>query len=160
MLRFLADGLLLGVLLVALIAGIMWMIRARPAIRQLVPYVLMAGLTALLVGKLMSFWQPTAERPFELLGVNAGAAYMNNPGFPSDHALLATVVVMTVFALTPYKKTSYALMGAVVLMCVARVVALVHTPLDVVGGVLAGLVGALWYVGVARTARTTKSVSN
>lgn len=106
----------------------------------------MAGLSALLAGKLMSFWQPVSERPFELLGVEAGAAYMNNPGFPSDHALLATVVVLTLFALTSYKKMSVALMVVVALMCIARVVALVHTPLDVVGGVAAGLLGALWYI--------------
>lgn len=153
MLRFFADGLLVGILLVAATAGIWWLVRTRPSVTKLIPYVLMAGLSALLAGKLMSFWQPVSERPFEALGVEAGAAYMNNPGFPSDHALLATIVVMTLFVLTPYKKLSIGLMVAVVAMCVARVVALVHTPLDVVGGVLAGLVGALWYVGLRQNNR-------
>lgn len=150
MLRFFADGLLVGILLVAATAGIWWLVRTRPSVTKLIPYVLMAGLSALLAGKLMSFWQPVSERPFESLGVEAGAAYMNNPGFPSDHALLATIVVMTLFALTPYKRLSAGLMVAVVAMCIARVVALVHTPLDVVGGVVAGLVGALWYIRLRR----------
>lgn len=128
MLRFFADGLLVGILLVSAMAGVWWFIRTQPNIKELAPYVFMAGLSALLAGKLMSFWQPVSERPFESLGVEAGAAYMNNPGFPSDHALLATIVVMTLFVLTPYKKLSIGLMVAVVAMCVARVVALVHTP--------------------------------
>lgn len=153
MLRFFADGLLVGILFIALGAGVYWLLKARPNVARLTPYVLMAGLSALLAGKLMSFWQPASERPFELLGIEAGAAYMNNPGFPSDHALLATIVVMTVFALTPYKKLSIGLMAAVVCMCIARVVALVHTPLDIIGGVAAGLVGALWYVRLRRENR-------
>lgn len=148
MLRFFADGLLVAVLLVSVVAGVWWIVKARPNMKQVIPHILMAGLSALLAGKLMSFWQPTSERPFESLGVEAGAAYMNNPGFPSDHALLATVVVMTLFVLTPYKKLSVGLIGAVLLMCIARVVALVHTPVDVVGGVVAGLVGTLWYIGL------------
>lgn len=31
-------------------------------------------------------------------------------------------------------------------MGVARVAALVHTPLDIVGGIVAGLAGAIWYI--------------
>jgi len=30
-------------------------------------------------------------------------------------------------------------------MGIARVLALVHTPLDVIGGLVFGLVGAVWY---------------
>jgi membrane-associated phospholipid phosphatase len=33
-----------------------------------------------------------------------------------------------------------------VIVCVGRVLALVHTPLDVIGGVLVAFVGALWYL--------------
>jgi undecaprenyl-diphosphatase len=91
-------------------------------------------------------YQPAAQRPFELLGQKAGALYFDNPGFPSDHALFATVIVVAVWALTRKKKLTILLTTLVLLMCIGRVLALVHTPADVIGGVVAGLVGGLWYV--------------
>lgn len=106
----------------------------------------MAGLTSLLVGKVLSLlYQPAIARPFLELGVEPGAAYIDNPGFPSDHALLATVVVAAVYALTRNRKFAAVLGVLVLIMCIGRVLALVHTPLDVAGGVLAGLAGVLWY---------------
>lgn len=145
MLKLFADGTLLLVLGVAGTAGIVWLVKRRPDWRQLLPYAVMAGLTSLLAGKLMSFWQPDTVRPFVKQGVEAGAAFVDNPGFPSDHVLLAVVVVMAIYFLTPYKKLSYVLVAIVGVMAVARVTALVHTPLDILGGVVAGLVGVVWY---------------
>jgi membrane-associated phospholipid phosphatase len=45
-----------------------------------------------------------------------------------------------------------------ILMCIGRVLALVHTPLDVIGGVAIAAFGALWYLQpsdklVAKTTR-------
>ena len=106
----------------------------------------MAGLTSLLAGKMLSLlYQPAVARPFLELGLAPGAAYVDNPGFPSDHALLATVAVVAVYALTRNRRLVAVLGLLVAVMCIGRVVALVHTPLDVVGGILAGLVGAVWY---------------
>lgn len=144
--RLLADGGLIAVVALSAIAGGYWLVKTRPNLRILAPYVLMAGLTSLLVAKLISLLPIQQTRPFIEKGVEAGAAFINNPGFPSDHALVATVVVMAVYVLTPYRKTAYVLMGLAVLMCVARVLALVHTPLDIIGGIAAGLLGAAWYV--------------
>lgn len=107
----------------------------------------MAGLTALLVAKLMAtFFQPASERPFELLGVSPGASFLDNPGFPSDHALFVTAITLAVWFETKQKYLTYALLVLLVLVCVGRVAALVHTPLDVIGGIFAGLTGALWYL--------------
>ena len=108
--------------------------------------VLMAGLTAYLLAKfLATIYQPSDLRPFELLGVDPGASYLNNPGFPSDHALFVTAVTAAVWFETRMKKLSILLAACVVLVCVGRVVALVHTPFDVVAGIAIALVGALWY---------------
>ncbi|MFZ1249926.1 MAG: phosphatase PAP2 family protein [Candidatus Microsaccharimonas sp.] len=108
--------------------------------------VLMAGLTAYMLAKFVSvIYQPTTLRPFEILGLEPGASYLNNPGFPSDHALFVTVIALAVWFETRMKKLSIFLAGLVVLICIGRVVALVHTPLDVIGGVGIALIGALWY---------------
>jgi membrane-associated phospholipid phosphatase len=141
--RLLADGAL--VVLVALCAAwIILTIRRRfwASIRPLV----MAGLTSLLAGKLMSLlYQPAVARPFLELGVAPGAAYIDNPGFPSDHALLATAAVVAFYAVTKKRRLTVVFGFVVIAMSIARVIALVHTPLDVAGGIVAGLAGALWY---------------
>jgi len=113
--------------------------------------VLMAGLTAYLLAKFIgTIYQPETLRPFELLGVEAGASFLNNPGFPSDHALFVAAITCAVWFETRMKKLSLVLAALVVLVCVGRVLALVHTPLDVIGGVIIALAGALWYSNVPR----------
>lgn len=108
--------------------------------------ILMAGLTAYLVAKLVaSIYQPALERPFEQLGQAAGASYLNNPGFPSDHALFAMALTLAVWFETKRAKLTVFLLILTLLMCVGRVLALVHTPLDVIGGIAFAGVGALWY---------------
>ena len=141
--RLLADGTLLFILG---IAGPVILWAMRKDFWNTTPVLVMAGLTSLLAGKLMSLvYQPAVARPFLEAGTSAGATYINNPGFPSDHALLATVAVVAVYALTRNKNLTAFLAAIVLLMGFGRVLALVHTPLDVVGGITAGLVGALWY---------------
>lgn len=144
----LADGTLIGLLIVAGLCGGLWFFKASPTERrQMVPLVVMSGLTSLLIGKLLSLvYQPSVVRPFIERGVEPAAAYINNPGFPSDHVLLATIVVLAVYMVTKYRRVALGLAVVVLIMGVARVVALVHTPVDVVGGLVAGMSGGLWYV--------------
>lgn len=109
--------------------------------------VLMAGLTAYLIAKFVAtIYQPTDQRPFELLGVDPGAAYLDNPGFPSDHALFVTAILAAVWFTTKNKLLSGMLLVLVILVGVGRILALVHTPWDVIAGVAIALVGALWYI--------------
>lgn len=109
--------------------------------------ILLAGLTAFLLAKLVAaVYQPEVSRPYELLGVDPGASYLDNPGFPSDHALFVAAIALAVWAETRQKTISVILAVLVVVVCVGRVLALVHTPLDVVAGVLIAGVGGLWYL--------------
>lgn len=113
--------------------------------------ILMAGLTAYMLAKFAAaLYQPAELRPFQVLGVEPGAFYLNNPGFPSDHALFVTVLLCAVWFEVRSKKISFILALLVVLICVGRVIALVHTPVDVIGGVIIALIGALWYSTVPR----------
>ena len=121
--------------------------------------ILMAGLTAYLFAKLLGMaYQPSGERPFEIMGVEPGASYLNNPGFPSDHALFTGFLTLAVWFETRKKKLTIALVILTLAVCVGRVLALVHTPLDVIGGLLVAGMGALWYLqdGRTRTTGTTK----
>jgi membrane-associated phospholipid phosphatase len=141
--RLIADGTLL---LIVLIAVPVLLLALRGEFWTKAPVLVMAGMTSLAVGKILSLlYQPAVARPFLELGIAPGAAYIDNPGFPSDHALLATVAVVAVYALTRNRRLTAVLAVLVLIMCAGRVMAFVHTPLDVIGGILAGLSGAVWY---------------
>ena len=89
-------------------------------------------------------------RPFEVLGVAAGASFLNNPGFPSDHALVTMAITLAVwFGAKDWRLASICL-AMTILVCVGRVIALVHTTLDVVGGLLIACVGVVWYLPMKR----------
>ncbi|OYW86266.1 hypothetical protein B7Z17_00765 [Candidatus Saccharibacteria bacterium 32-49-10] len=109
--------------------------------------VLMAGLTAYLLAKFIAtLYQPSTMRPFEILGVEAGASFLNNPGFPSDHALFVMAIAWAVWFETKNRLLGLLVFSLVILVGVGRVLALVHTPLDVIGGVAIASLGALWYI--------------
>lgn len=109
--------------------------------------VFFAGLTSIGLAKIASlFYQPNTQRPFELLDVEAGASYLNNPGFPSDHALFAMFLALAFWFCIRNVKASIILVILAVLISVGRVMALVHTPLDVIFGSLFAIISALlWY---------------
>jgi membrane-associated phospholipid phosphatase len=108
--------------------------------------IILAGLTAYLMAKLIAtVYQPSALRPFEMMGVDPGALYLNNPGFPSDHVLFVTAITAAVWFETRLKKTAIVLMVLVGLIALGRVLALVHSPADVLAGIMIALVGAVWY---------------
>lgn len=142
--KLLADGLLIALLLGS--GLVLFFGTSQRTKLTSYPYVIMAGLTSLLVGKLLSLvYQPSADRPFIEQGLEAGAAYIDNPGFPSDHVLLATIVALTTMVFVKKRWLRVAMVATVVAISVGRVLALVHTPLDIVGGIVAGLSGGVWY---------------
>ncbi|MES2875945.1 MAG: phosphatase PAP2 family protein [Patescibacteria group bacterium] len=109
--------------------------------------ILLAGLTAYAAAKMIgSIYQPELQRPFELMGVDAGASFLNNPGFPSDHVLFCTAITLAVWFETRNKLLSGILAGLTLMVALGRVLALVHSPLDVVGGILIACIGAAWYL--------------
>ena len=108
--------------------------------------VFMAGITSYVLAKFIgSAWQPEQLRPFEVLGVNPGAAYLNNPGFPSDHALMGFFLTLAVWYCTRSRKLTIVMAVLTVAMCVGRVLALVHTPLDIAGALVISALATLWY---------------
>jgi undecaprenyl-diphosphatase len=143
--RLFADG---AILPIVIIAGYALLFRI-PKNHRYEAYVriLMAGLTSYLFAKLLgALYQPSGERPFEILGVAAGASYLNNPGFPSDHALFTAFLTLAVWFETRQKTLTIILVILTLSVCIGRVLALVHTPLDVIGGLVVACLGALWYL--------------
>ncbi len=142
--RIIADGLVLPVVVVGAVA----MVRLPKGGRyQLFARGLLAGLIALWFASIISLLYQDGQRPFELLGVAPGAAYLDNPGFPSDHALLVFTITFIVWASTKNKRLSAALFVMAVLVGGGRVLALVHTPVDVLGGIACAFAAAVCVYG-------------
>ena len=153
LIRIAADGMMIPIILIGAYA----LIFKIPNGKRLKSYslILMAGMTAYLFAKLIgSIYQPVGLRPFELVGTVAGASFMNNPGFPSDHILFATAITCAVWFTTKQKILTWILIALIITVGVGRVMALVHTPIDVIGGILIALLGSLWYLNDKLTNKT------
>lgn len=147
--EILADWMLLPIGLLSLF---MLLCRVNPARRyDIYTHIVMAGITSYLLAKIAAqMWQPSGLRPFEILGTEAGASYLNNPGFPSDHALFAAFLTLAVWYATRSKWATSILIVLTLALCIGRILALVHTPLDIIGGLLIALCGGVWYIAYAK----------
>ena len=144
-LKIIADGLVVPVALLGAYALLRYV--PKGSRYQTYARVVMAGLTAYVVAKIAGLlFQPAEMRPFELLGVEAGASFLNNPGFPSDHALFTMAITLAIWFSTKHRVISAVALALTLAVGVGRVIALVHTPLDVVGGLLIACTGIVWYL--------------
>jgi membrane-associated phospholipid phosphatase len=154
LIRLIADGL---VPVVALIGAyyLIFQLPKKSNRQQAYSRIIMAGLTALLAAKIVaSFYQPDAARPFVEMGVAAKAAYLDNAGFPSDHVLFSSAIAYAVWFETKHRKVATLLFLLVGIIALGRVLALVHTPIDVMGGFIFASFGALWYLTKPKTTKT------
>jgi membrane-associated phospholipid phosphatase len=142
--RIMADGLVVPIVLIAAWASLRL---PRSVWWDQLSKGLLTGLIALWLAKLMSLFYQEGERPFMILGVHPKAAYLDNPGFPSDHVLFVFCITFVVWASTKNKSWSLTLLVLSILVAVGRVVALVHTPLDVIGGLAVAVAAATLVYG-------------
>lgn len=152
--KIMADYSLIPIVLLGTFSLIFYIPKGRrfAAYRR----ILMAGLTAYFLAKIASvIYQQAGQRPFEVIGTSAKASFLNNPGFPSDHALFITAILCAVWFETKKKAISIIIASLILVVCVGRVLALVHTPVDVIGGVAIALVASVWYI-FARPKTVTK----
>ncbi len=142
--KIIADGAMIPAVLI----GIYALVLKIPSGHRVEAYkrILLAGLTAYLAAKIIGYlYQPSSLRPFELIGSVAGASFLNNPGFPSDHTLFLTAITWAVWFEARQKNLAIIMAVLITIVCIGRVLALVHTPLDVIGGVLIASIGIFWY---------------
>lgn len=100
-------------------------------------YLAMAGLFAYLIAKIGSalFYDP---RPFVSKGISPLIAHSADNGFPSDHAWFTATLAAFLWK---YSKNLAYLAGLVaVVVAIARVHANVHSPIDVIAGLIIGVV--------------------
>ncbi len=141
--EILADYLLIPIVLIG--AVVLLKVPAKNR-REVWAKAIIAGLIALVFAKIASLFYQN-QRPFEALGVDPGASYLPNSGFPSDHILLAVTIVCIVWAITKNKPLSILLLALCIAVGLGRILALVHTPVDVIGGAACAILAALCVYG-------------
>ncbi len=139
-----------GYLLYVMIAGIMLFVaitflsRLRASRQKNIKAALFIALSAFIARVAIAepirfLWH--RERPFEsLAGVRQLVAHPNGASFPSGHASLAFGIAVGVAYY--YPKTSIVFFAVAMLVGMGRIVAGVHWPSDILGGALAGAIGA------------------
>jgi undecaprenyl-diphosphatase len=119
---------------------IAWLRAGKEAKKQLLVTAIFAGIIALVVSRIAGklYFDP---RPFVTEHTTPLIPHGADNGFPSDHALLA----MTLTAVTYFfsKKIALGMFALTALIGIARVLAKVHSPIDIAGGWLFGIVGAV-----------------
>lgn len=138
-------------LLVVLGVVIEWFILPRKQKAMFAFYVIGAGVIAYVLAKTAShlYYDP---RPFVSEHVKPLIAHNSDNGFPSDHALLTMTLTAATFFFN--KKLATFMLVLTVLVGVARILAKLHSPLDIGAGWVFGIVGAVvsyylltWYLG-------------
>jgi undecaprenyl-diphosphatase len=135
-----SDLIYLDVVLAAAI--VVWALYRRPA-RQILWWVIAICTTCIvaIVGALIGSSLYNDPRPFAVDHVHPLIAHAADNGFPSDHSLLAAVLVAAVILARPRYTLLFVVLAAAVEW--ARVGAGVHHPIDVIGSdlfVSAGLI--------------------
>lgn len=133
--------------LVIFALALAWILTKREQKVQFIIMTLLAGGIAFVLSRIAAamYFDP---RPFVTLHVAPLIAHAADNGFPSDHALLTGT--LTAVAYFYNKKIAVVMALLTIAVGWARVLANVHTPLDIAAGWLLGAVGALVGYAVSR----------
>lgn len=119
------------------IAGAYWLTKDKTMKLKIVFIGILGSLIALILMKIGAalFYDP---RPFVDGAVIPYFKHAADNGFPSDHTSLAAVLAVTMFFAS--RKLGIALFVGAIAIGSARVIAHVHSPIDIIGGLAIGIV--------------------
>lgn len=83
------------------------------------------------------------HRPFVDYHVHQLVAHASGKSFPSDHTTATAAIGLGLLLFTRFKKTGALIVLAALVIGFARVFVGIHYPIDIAGGLLTALVGAL-----------------
>lgn len=136
---FCAQYLFLLVILLEILA----VIRLGKNVNEKVRFasvVIVAGIIAFILSRVSShfYYDP---RPFVREHVKPLFPHIPDNGFPSDHALLTGTLTAAAYLFN--RKYANLILIPTIIIGVARVLAKVHSPIDIAGGWLFGIIGAV-----------------
>src|SRR5665213_755695 len=98
--------------------------------------IVLAGVIAAILDKLAGklYYDP---RPFVTHHVTPLISHAADNGFPSEHALFTFTIATVLYFYRP--KLSYLAFGLALVVGIGRVAAHVHSPIDIIGGIIIGM---------------------
>lgn len=120
--------------------GLAWLQTTKNLKAQFIVATIIAGAIAFILSRIAGklYYDP---RPFVTEHVKPLISHQADNGFPSDHALLTgTLTAITYFF---NKKVALGMLVLTVIIGIARVLAKVHSPLDIAVGWIFGIIGAI-----------------
>ncbi len=125
------------IFVIVLISLIVWLKAATKNRWQFAIAVVLAGIIALALSKISGvlYYHP---RPFVTQGIVPLISHGNDNGFPSEHTLLAMTLSAVIYYYRP--RLAAGLFGLTLLVGTARVLAHVHSPIDILGGLILGAI--------------------
>ncbi len=103
---------------------------------QFAAAVVLAGVTALILSKLAGRFY-FHHRPFVVQNIKPLIPHGDDNGFPSDHTLLATALALVVFFYR--RRVGAVLLTLAAVVGISRILAHVHWPIDILGGLFLGV---------------------
>lgn len=120
--------------------GILWVIDGKIKKEQVV-HALFACLFAWTIAALIKHFFPTL-RPFIINGKGIDVLIRPTDGaFPSEHTVIAFALAVTIFMHD--RRVGWIFLASALLIGIARVLANVHYPIDIVGGAFLGTIVAV-----------------
>lgn len=127
-------------IVIGLIAIIYWLKLTNKRKLEVVTFGIITALVAFLLAKIGGAIFYNA-RPFVVDNVVPLFTHIADNGFPSDHTLFSAVIAVTMYSAS--KKLGLILGGLSVVVGMSRVLALVHHPIDIVGGLVFAMIGGV-----------------
>jgi undecaprenyl-diphosphatase len=120
--------------------GILWVIDGKIKKEQVI-HALFACLIAWVAASLIKHFFPTL-RPFVINGGDIDVLFPpTDAAFPSEHTVIAFALAVTVFMHD--RRVGWLFLASALLIGVARVLANVHYPIDIIGGAFLGTISAV-----------------
>jgi undecaprenyl-diphosphatase len=142
------------ILVIPLLALAVWLQAGRKLKKQMLLAAAMAIVLAVILDKIAGklYYDP---RPFVSHHLKPLVAHSADNGFPSEHALFGAVLAASVYIYRP--RAGAVALVAVLAVGIARVAAHIHSPIDIIAGLIIG--GAAGFSGyaIARRLLPTKS---
>lgn len=154
MIIFCAKYLIFIIIFVVLV---FWLKISAKTRWQFAAAVILAGIAALALSKISGalYYHP---RPFMTQGVVPLISHGSDNGFPSEHTLLAMTLNAVVYYYRP--RLAVGLFGLTLLVGIGRILAHVHSPVDILGGLILGAIAGRVGYHLAKKLLPTKKISS
>jgi undecaprenyl-diphosphatase len=122
---------------VVLVFGWGWLQANRKKKLSMAAAIILAGIAAAILDKLAGklYYDP---RPFVTHHITPLVAHAADNGFPSEHTLFTFTIATVLYFYRP--KLSYLAFGLALLVGIGRAAAHVHSPIDIIGGIILGVI--------------------